>query len=68
VGVANNMVRNCVIWGNHSSTQFPDLTYAKVNVKGEEVPARDAIKDDNWVKNDFIKVKSNDALIKAISY
>ncbi|XP_062576617.1 malate dehydrogenase, cytoplasmic-like [Saccostrea cucullata] len=55
VGVPNSAVRNCVIWGNHSSTQYPDLTYAVVNVKGEEVKARDAIKDDNWVKNDFVK-------------
>lgn len=56
MGVPNSAVKNCVIWGNHSSTQYPDLTYAVVNVGGKEVKAREAIKDDNWVKNDFVKV------------
>ncbi|XP_048738080.2 malate dehydrogenase, cytoplasmic-like [Ostrea edulis] len=67
LGVANNKVRNCVIWGNHSSTQFPDLSHAVVNLKGEEVKAREAIKDDNWVKNDFIKTvqQRGGAVIKA---
>ena len=56
LGVPNNAVRNCVIWGNHSSTQYPDLSNAVVNMGGKEVKAREAIKDDNWVKNDFVKV------------
>jgi malate/lactate dehydrogenase len=24
-------VKNVIIWGNHSSTQFPDATHATVN-------------------------------------
>ena len=47
-------VQDCIIWGNHSSTQFPDLTYAKFGKDG--CKAKDAVKDDNWVKNDFVKV------------
>lgn len=67
LGVPNSAVKNCVIWGNHSSTQYPDLTYAVVNVGGKEVKAREAIKDDNWVKNDFVKTvqQRGAAVIKA---
>jgi len=52
VGVSK--VKNVVIWGNHSSTQFPDVTYAVANINGndEKVPA--AVKDDQWLKTDFI--------------
>jgi len=39
-----------IIWGNHSATQFPDLshTFIKDNL------ALDVIKDDAWYKNTFI--------------
>ena len=38
------------IWGNHSSTQYPDLTHA--TVKGE--PVTELLKDREWVEKDFI--------------
>lgn len=45
-----------MIWGNHSNTQFADVSNALVKqLDGHEVPARDAIKDDAWVKGDFLK-------------
>lgn len=53
-----NDVKNVIIWGNHSSTQYPDVTHAKVNVKGKEVGVYEAIKDDSWLKGDFILVRS----------
>ncbi len=40
---------NVVVWGNHSATQFPDLTFA--TVKGE--PVIDRI-DRDWYVNEFI--------------
>lgn len=49
-------VKNVTIWGNHSSTQFPDVRFATVNVNGKETPVFDAIKDDNWIKNEFVSV------------
>lgn len=52
--VSTAAVKNVIIWGNHSSTQFPDARSATVTMDGKEVPAYDAIKDDNWLKNDFI--------------
>ncbi|ESO95819.1 hypothetical protein LOTGIDRAFT_188534 [Lottia gigantea] len=55
LGISNENVQRTIIWGNHSSTQFPDLAHAVVHVNGKLMPAQEAIKDDNWVKNDFIK-------------
>merc|ERR1712226_96794 len=54
VGVSCQDVTNVIIWGNHSSTQFPDVRHAMVNVNGaaNSVPA--AVQDDNWLKNEFI--------------
>ncbi|HEX2129574.1 MAG TPA: malate dehydrogenase, partial [Solirubrobacterales bacterium] len=43
-------VTNMTIWGNHSTTQYPDLVNAKVN--GES--AWDAVGDEAWIADDFI--------------
>ena len=43
-------ITNMTIWGNHSTTQYPDLTHAKVS--GES--AWDAIDDEAWIKDEFI--------------
>ena len=32
-GVAMEDVKNVIIWGNHSSTQFPDASHAMVKGK-----------------------------------
>lgn len=54
VGVPVTAVEKVVIWGNHSSTQFPDVYHAEVTVGGQKKAARDAINDDAWVKDVFI--------------
>jgi malate dehydrogenase len=54
-GVPIDCVKNCIIWGNHSSTQFPDVTFATVNKGGKESPAYTAVADDTWLKGEFIK-------------
>jgi malate dehydrogenase len=43
-------VTNMTIWGNHSTTQYPDLVNAKV--KGEK--AWDVVDDEAWIADDFI--------------
>jgi len=43
-------VKNVCIWGNHSNTQFPDLSHATVNGK----PAVDVVRDEAWVQNEFV--------------
>uniref|UniRef100_A0A672K9C9 Malate dehydrogenase n=1 Tax=Sinocyclocheilus grahami TaxID=75366 RepID=A0A672K9C9_SINGR len=32
-GISANSVKNMIIWGNHSSTQYPDIHHCKVNQK-----------------------------------
>lgn len=61
-GVTVDEVTNMVIWGNHSSTQYPDFYNAKI--KGQ--PAVSLI-DEAWLKSDFIPVvqKRGAAVIKA---
>lgn len=49
-GVANEEVTCVTIWGNHSSTQFPDFTNAKI--RGRPVP--EVITDRNWLENVFV--------------
>lgn len=55
-GVSSDSVKNVIIWGNHSSTQYPDVHHAKVNVQGSEMAAYDAVKDDAWLRGNFISV------------
>ena len=50
-GVAVRDVTNMTIWGNHSATLYPDFTNALI--KG--MPASQVIKDEEWLKSDFIK-------------
>jgi len=61
-GKAVTEVSNMIIWGNHSSTQFPDLYHAKVG--GES--AMDKVAQD-WYENDFIPTvqQRGAAIIKA---
>ncbi len=48
--VLNEAVTCMTIWGNHSSTQFPDFTNAKINGK----PATEVITDRTWLENSFV--------------
>jgi malate dehydrogenase len=43
-------VKNLAIWGNHSSTQFPDFSNATVD--GQSVVS--AVNDDAWLQGEFI--------------
>ncbi|CAN8000578.1 unnamed protein product, partial [Ixodes hexagonus] len=47
-------VRNVIIWGNHSSTQFPDASHAMVTMGGKQVKVTEAINDDGYFKGDFV--------------
>ena len=43
-------VRDLAIWGNHSSTQFPDAWHATIGAR----PAPEVIDDEAWLRGDFI--------------
>lgn len=49
-GVHNSDVTNMCIWGNHSATQYPDYTNAKINGQ----PVTEAISDTEWLQGEFI--------------
>lgn len=53
-GISAQDVHNVIIWGNHSNTQFPDVTHATVTMGGKELKVTEAVKDDNWLRNEFI--------------
>lgn len=53
--VSVNEVKNVIIWGNHSTTQFPDIEYAKIRGK----PAKEFISDHDWLRKDFIEEVQN---------
>ena len=44
-------VSKMAIWGNHSSTLYPDFSNARIDGK----PAPETISDSQWLENDFIK-------------
>jgi malate dehydrogenase len=62
-GVRVADVANMSVWGNHSATQYPDITHAKVGARS----APEAIADQAWVEQDFIPTvqKRGAAIIEA---
>lgn len=52
VGTTPENVKNTIIWGNHSSTQYPDVSHATVDGK----PVKEVVKDDAWIHNEFLGV------------
>jgi malate dehydrogenase len=48
VGVAD--ISKVAIWGNHSASQYPDITHGEVHGKS----LSEAVGDDAWVRDEFI--------------
>jgi malate dehydrogenase len=62
-GASVRDITNMTIWGNHSTTQYPDLFHCKV--KGRI--AAEVVDDQAWIENDFIPTvaKRGAAIIEA---
>lgn len=62
-GVDVVKIKNLAIWGNHSTTMFPDFYNAKIDGR----PAAEVIGDETWLKGDFLATvqKRGAAIIKA---
>ncbi|CAK8570633.1 unnamed protein product [Lathyrus sativus] len=62
-------VKNVIIWGNHSSTQYPDVNHNHATVKtpAGEKPVRELVSDDSWLNGEFISTvqQRGAAIIKA---
>jgi len=61
-GVPVTDIRDMIIWGNHSATQYPDFYNAKINGKS----AADLL-DEDWLKNTFVSTvqQRGAAILKA---
>jgi malate dehydrogenase len=61
-GTHTTAIRKIIIWGNHSATQYPDLSHATVNGK----PAKSLV-DEPWIAHTFIPTvqQRGAAIIKA---
>ena len=57
-----NHIRRMIIWGNHSATQYPDISHCTVNGK----PAKSLV-DQAWIESNFIPTvqQRGAAIIKA---
>jgi malate dehydrogenase len=62
-GAAVSEITNMTVWGNHSTTQYPDLVHARV--RGQS--AWDAVGDPPWIADEFIPTvaKRGAAVIEA---
>jgi malate dehydrogenase len=62
-GVDTTAVSNLAIWGNHSSTMYPDFYNARIGGR----PAIDVIRDEAWFKDTFLPTvqQRGAAIIKA---
>ena len=63
LGAPVTAIKHMTIWGNHSSTQYPDLFHAQVNGRS----AAEVVNDQAWLESDFIPTvqKRGAAVIKA---
>jgi len=63
VGKPVASVKKMTIWGNHSTTQYPDLSHCEVDGK----PAKSLVNDDKWIDETFIPTvaKRGAVVIKA---
>ncbi len=63
VGRPVSAIRKMTIWGNHSTTQYPDLSHCEVDGK----PATSLVNDGTWIDETFIPTvaKRGAAVIKA---
>lgn len=58
-GVAVTKIQQMVVWGNHSLTQYPDISHCMVNGKDANT-----LVDETWCRNEFIpKVQKRGAEI-----
>ena len=67
IGVSIENVKNVIIWGNHSSTQFPDAKHAMVNIQGTSKSVSSVINNNEYLTSEFVETvqKRGAAVINA---
>jgi malate dehydrogenase len=48
-GVHSNEIKQMIIWGNHSTTQYPDINHTLIREQ-----AVNELVDDKWIRDEFI--------------
>jgi malate dehydrogenase len=56
VNVPVEDVRNVIIWGNHSATQFPDVKHTTAKIGLVEKSVYDAINNQSYLENEFVSI------------
>jgi malate dehydrogenase len=54
-GADNSEIAQMIVWGNHSATQYPDFTHAKIR----GIAADEAIADRKWLEEEFVTTVQN---------
>lgn len=54
-GIDVTEIAQMAIWGNHSTTQYPDFTHAKIGGR----PAHEVVADREWLESHFIPTVQN---------
>jgi malate dehydrogenase len=61
LSIDNDKIKNVIIWGNHSATQYPDVDYSYLQLHHlacyteAHVPTKSLIGNDKWIQGEFIK-------------
>jgi malate dehydrogenase len=55
LNVRCNKIKNIVIWGNHSNTQYVDPAHAYVITDQGKQGVCNAVKDDTWLQGEFLQ-------------
>ena len=55
IGESMKNIKNVIIWGNHSKTQYPDTFHATVDGK----PLREIVNDNDFLEGSFISKVAN---------
>lgn len=55
LGVQVDKVQNVIIWGNHSSTQYPDAAHAIASLPTGDKSVPTELNDDAWLKEAFVE-------------
>jgi malate dehydrogenase len=45
-----SLLKNIIIWGNHSPTQYPDVSHGLY----DKTPIKEAVKDEKWITSEFL--------------
>lgn len=66
-GVEVDRIKNVIIWGNHSATQFPDVDHGYILDNKDKKSIVSVVNDQNYLRKEFVETvaKRGAAIIQA---